>query len=100
MPQALLPMIPDGASQINGLISVIFQDKQWTYFCGIQPVFLHPENDNQSFRMFTALLCCQGLCTQAQIIRTFGISKNGILRSVAKYRKEGISGFYQPRKGH
>lgn len=98
MPQALLPMIPDGASQINGLISVIFQDKQWTYFCGVQPVFTHPENDHKSFRMFTAQLCCQGVCTQAQIIRTFGVSKNSVLRSVAKYRREEISGFYRPRK--
>lgn len=98
MPQALLPMIPDGASQINGLISVIFQDKQWTYFCGVQPVFTHPENDHKSFRMFTAQLCCQGVCTQAQIIRTFGVSKNSVLRSVAKYRREDINGFYRPRK--
>jgi transposase len=98
MPQALLPMIPDGASQINGLISVIFQDKQWTYICGVQPVFTHPENDHKSFRMFTAQLCCQGVCTQAQIIRTFGVSKNSVLRSVAKYRREEISGFYRPRK--
>jgi len=98
MPQALLPMIPDGASQINGLISVIFQDKQWTYFCGVQPVFTHPENDHKSFRMFTAQLYCQGVCTQAQIIRTFGVSKNSVLRSVAKYRREEISGFYRPRK--
>jgi len=82
------------------LISVVRQDKQWTYFCGIQPVFQHPDDDLRSFRMFTAQLCCQGACTQAQIIRTFGISKNSVLRSVAKYRREGISGFYQRRQGH
>jgi transposase len=99
MPEALLPMIPDGASQINGLISVVCQDKQWTYFCGVIPIFKHPENDHQSFRMFAAQLCCQDICTQAQIIRTFSISKSCILRSVAKYRQEGINGFYRPRKG-
>ena len=90
MPQALLPMIPDGATQISDLISVVRQDKQWTYFCGVQPVFQHPEGDRRSFRMFTAQLCCQGVCTQAQILRTFGVSKNSVLRSVAKYRQEGI----------
>ena len=47
--------------------------------------------------MFTAQLCCQAACTQAQIIRTFGVSKNSVLRSVAKYRREGIDGFYRPR---
>jgi len=100
VPQILLPIIPYGATLINNLISVVRQDKQWTYFCGIQPVFQHPDDDLRSFRMFTAQLCCQGACTQAQIIRTFGISKNSVLRSVAKYRREGISGFYQRRQGH
>jgi len=50
--------------------------------------------------MFTAQLCDQGACTQAQIIRVFGISKNSVLRSVEKYRREGINGFYRPRRGH
>ena len=98
MPQALLPIIPDGASQISDLISVVRHDKEWTYFCGVQPVFKHPEHDRQSFCMFTAQLCCQGVCTQAQIIRTFGVSKNSVLRSVTKYHREGINGFYRPRK--
>ena len=99
MPQALLPIIPDGASQINDLISVVRHDKQWTYLCGVQPIFQHPVDDRQSFCMFTAQLCCQGVCTQAQIIRCFGVSKNSVLRSVAKYRQEGINAFYQHRKG-
>jgi len=98
MPQALLPMIPHGATRINDLISVVRQDQQWTYFCGVKPVFEHPPGDRQSFRMFTAQLCCQGVCSQAQIIRTFGVSKNSVLRSVAKYHQEGIAGFYQPRR--
>ena len=99
MPQALLPLIPSGATQLSDLISVFFQDGQWTYFCGVQPVFEHPEDDRQSFRMFTAQLCCRGACTQAQIIRAFGVSKNSVLRSVAKYLEEGIDGFYGPRRG-
>ena len=92
-------MIPHGATQIDDLISVVREDQRWTYFCGVQPVFQHPHDDRQSFRMFTAQLCCQGVCTQAQIIRTFGVSKNSVLRSVAKYRQEGIAGFYRPRRG-
>ncbi len=99
MPQALLPMIPHGATRINDLISVVREGSEWTYFCGVQPVFQHPEDDRQSFRMFTAQLCCQGACTQAQIIRTFGVSKNSVLRSVAKYRQQGIDGFYRRRRG-
>jgi len=100
VPQILLPIIPHGATPINNLISVVRQDSQWTYFCGIQPVFQHPDDDLRSFRMFTAQLCCQGACTQAQIVRTFGVSKKSVLRSVAKYRREGIRTFYQGHRGH
>jgi transposase len=99
MLQALLPMIPHGATPINDRISVVRQNDQWTYFCGVQPVFEHRDDDRRAFRMFTAQLCYQGACTQAQIIRTFGVSKNSVLRSVAKYRQEGIDGFYRPRTG-
>jgi transposase len=99
VPQALLPIIPYGATPINNLISVVRQDKQWIYFCGIQPVFQHPDDDHASFRMFTAQLCCRGVCTQAQIIRAFGVSRNNVRRSIAKYRREGINGFYQRRQG-
>ena len=99
MPQALLPMIPYGAKRISDLISVVREEQRWTYFCGIQPVFEHREDDRKAFRMFTAQLCCQGACTQAEIIRAFGVSKNSVLRSIAKYRQDGVGGFYQPRRG-
>lgn len=98
MPQALLPIIPAGATPINDLMSVVREGGQWTYFCGFQPVFEHAEDDRRSFRMFTAQLCYQGACTQAQIMRCFGVSKNSVLRSVARYRQEGIDGFYRPRR--
>jgi hypothetical protein len=84
MPQALLPMIPPGTSRISDSVSVVREKEEWIYFCGVQPVFHHQAADGRSFRMFTAQLCAQGACTQAQIIRTFGVSKSSVLRSVAK----------------
>ena len=63
IPQALLPLIADGATRISDVISVVRENSQWTYFCGVQPVFQHAENDRRSFRMFTAQLICQrGAC--------------------------------------
>lgn len=69
MPQALLPLIPDGATPINDRVSVVRQDGQCTYFHGVYPVFAHPENDRRSFRMFTAQLVAQGACRQEQARR-------------------------------
>lgn len=99
MPQALLPLIPDGATEINSSVSVVRRDGHWTYFVGIVPVFYHPEDDRRSFRMFTAQLIDRGTCRLAEILRTFGVSKNSVLRSVKKYRQEGIEGFFAPRRG-
>jgi len=98
MPQALLPLVAEDASRISDLISVVRQDGQWFYFCGTQPVFQHAEGDLRSFRMFTAQLCVQGVCKQADIIRAFGVSKSSVLRSVKKYRQEDIQGFYRTRR--
>ncbi|MCA9189849.1 MAG: hypothetical protein KDA99_29700, partial [Planctomycetales bacterium] len=98
MPQALLPIIADGATPINDRISVVKEGEEWTYFCGVQPVFVHPEGERASFLMFTAQLVCQGACKQAEIIRAFGVSANSVRRSVDKYKTEGIAGFYRPRK--
>jgi transposase len=92
-----LPLIADGATRISDLISVVREDGQWTYFCGAQPVFHHPENDRSSFRMFTAQLIYQGACRQVDIVRVFGVSKNSVIRSVDKYRAGGVKAFYAPR---
>ena len=48
--------------------------------------------------MFTAQLCVQGACKQADIIRAFGVSESSVLRSVKKYRQEGVQGFYKTRR--
>jgi hypothetical protein len=85
MCQALLPMIPPGASRINQVVSVVREDGQWTYFCGCQPVFSHAETDRQSFRLITAQLVSQGTCKQVEIISAFGVSKNSVRRSVIKF---------------
>lgn len=98
MPQALLPLIPDGSTPLNDLISITKADGKWTYFCGIAPVFMHDEGDLRSFRMFTAQLVCQGQCKQADVIRVFGVSANSVRRSVATYEQAGVAGFFQPRK--
>ena len=47
MPQALLPLIPDGATQVNGSVSVVRRDRQWTYLAGIVPIFSHPEGNRR-----------------------------------------------------
>ena len=97
IPQALLPLIADGATRISDLISVVRENGRWIYFCGVQPVFQHAENDRRSFQMFTAQLIGQDACRQVDIVRAFGVSKSSVIRSVNKYRAGGVNAFYTPR---
>ena len=93
-----LPLIAEGATPVNELISVVQEDGQWVYFCGTQPIFEHAEGDRKAFRMFTAQLCGQGVVKQAHVMRAFGVSRSSLLRSVDTYRRHGIEGFYQQRR--
>ena len=77
-----MPRIAEDATRISDLVSVVQRDGKWFYFCGIQPVFQQAQDDRASFRMFTAQLCDQGACKQAEIISAFGVSKSRVLRSV------------------
>ncbi len=39
MPQALLPIIPAGTTEISDILAVQSKDGYWNYFFGFQPVF-------------------------------------------------------------
>jgi transposase len=80
-------------------MSVVKDGGEWVYHCGINPVFIHEESDLRSFRMFTAQLVSQGVCKESEITRTFGVSKNSVSRSVAKYEQGGPAAFFAQRKG-
>jgi transposase len=98
MPQAQLPLLPNGATDITDILSVTKADGKFTYFNGVMPVFSHDENDRESFKMITAQFCVNGNCKQSEISRAFGVPKITIRRAVKKYREEGPRGFFQPRK--
>ena len=98
MPQMQLPLIPSGTKSINTIWSVDNTDDRVTYFCGLNPVFMHDADCSRSFRMFTAQLVCQGACRQIEVIKAFGVSKSSVARSVAKYRNGGPASFFKPKK--
>jgi transposase len=97
MPQPLLPMFPADVTEINELVSFAKKDGTVYYFNGLMPVFSHPETDRASFRMFTSQLVVNDNCTQAQIVRAFGISAISMKRYVKRYRQSGAAGFFKGR---
>jgi transposase-like protein len=97
--QTLLPLVPDGATPINDLVSVVQDSGRWSYSVGVYPIFAHPVDDRSSFRMLTAQLVCNGLCKQTEIVKAFGVSAISVKRSVKQYREKGSDSFYEPRRG-
>lgn len=99
MPQRILPLIPHGATQINGLVSVWRNDESWTYFLATQPIYSHRKTDQRMFRLITSQLIDSGACRQADVIRTFGVSKSSVIRSLNKLRSGGPEAFFVQRRG-
>ena len=99
MPQELLPFIAPGTTAINGLLSVSNNDDRWTYFHASLPVFSHDATERKMFRMITAQFICNGVCRQIDIINTFGVSKQSVIRSVKKYETGGAESFFEKRQG-
>jgi transposase len=98
MPQIQLPIFPQGVTYITALLAFSKQDGRVTYFNGSMPIFVHEEEDVDSFRMITAQFCVNGNAKQADIVRAFGVTKISLKRAVKRYREEGPKGFYKPRQ--
>jgi len=99
MPQQILPLIPRGATEINGLVSVWRDVERWTYFMGTYPIYSHDKTDQRMFRLVTSQMIESGACRQVDVTTTFGVSKSSVIRSVNKLRKGGAKAFFVRRRG-
>lgn len=95
--QLILPCIPAGASAINNRIAVWRDDDSWTYFMGGHPLYSHGADDRRMFQLVTSQLIESGCCRHVDILRTFGVSKKSVIRSVNKLRQGGVEAFFKPR---
>lgn len=94
----LLPIIPHGASEIAGSLSVVFENERWIYFHGGLPVFSHMASDIRAFKMISSMFINDGICRNKDIQRVFGVSKRSIIRNCKKYREKGTDAFYPRNK--
>lgn len=100
MPQAQLPIFPEGATNITNEIGFIKKDGRIIYFNGHLPVFMHDENDLKTFKMITSQFIATGLVKQKDIAKTFGIPIITVKRAAKTYREKGPEGFYESRCGN
>lgn len=95
MPQIQLPIFPAGATELTNNLSFEIRDGQVTYFNGLLPVFTHSRTDIRTFRMITSQFIVNGVLTQAQVAKAFGVPLVTVKRYVKLFRQKGVKGFYE-----
>ncbi len=98
MPQMLLPLFPYDSTSINALLGFCRKEDTVYYFNGMMPIFSHHTEDLKLFRLITSQLVVNGVASQSEVVRAFGVSKISVKRYVKCYREEGSSGFFKARK--
>lgn len=97
MPQMLLPIFTEKVTLINQLIGYAKRDGRVYYLNGQMPIFVHDEDDEDSFKMFMAQLYVTGNTTQSAINRTFGLNPINMKRWVKRYQEGGPGAFYKKK---
>lgn len=97
--QEMLPLIPAGATAINRDVAVLRDETTWTYVVDMLPIYSHDANDHQHFRLIIAQLVSMNVCRPCEIIKTFGVTKNKVLRATEQLRNHGVRSFFVERRG-
>jgi hypothetical protein len=89
-----LPVFPDRLTPVTIDLEFCRQaDKVVYYFMG-QEVFSHHVNDVNTLHMITAQFCVKGHTQQEDIVRAFGLPREGVRLAVELYEAMGVDGFY------
>jgi hypothetical protein len=94
MPQLQLPIFPAGVTAINSQVAVEKKAGTVYYIYGHMPIFHHPGDDVDGFRMFTSQMIVNGTVKPKEIVEAFGVPLVTVKRYVKVLRERGTEGFY------
>jgi len=92
-------MIPEGATSINDVVSVVQEKGVWRYFLGVWPMYCHDANDQDGFRCICSQLIVSGASRQSELVKVFAQNRKRLARAVAQLRDRGMGSFFQKRVG-
>jgi len=98
-----LPIFPPHSTLITSELAFLERDGRVWYFNGSLPVLSHAVEDVASFRLHTSQFIANGLASQGQISRAFGVPLISVKRACRTLREKGPKGFFVPherQKGH
>jgi transposase len=96
MPQIQLPVFPAGSQDINADVAFERKDNEITYFNGHLPVYRHAVDDLAAFRFFSTQLIVNGVASEREVVRAFGVSLTTVKRCVKRYRQGGAKAMFAP----
>ena len=91
--QLQLPIFPSSTIMITPTLGAFLKDDIVYYLHNGVPVNMHHKDDIKDFRYITSKFIELGLCRQVDIIRSFGVSEDSVVKSVMLYRQKGKEGF-------
>jgi len=97
--QLKLPVQPEGAEEINGIVAVLRRDGQEAYFASGVPLFTHREDDLAGRRVVAAQLMELGLAKQGELSAALGVNRTTLFRQHRKLQDEGVSGVVDQKRG-
>jgi hypothetical protein len=65
----------------------------------MHPLGRHAADDRRMFQVLTSQLIDAEACTQAEVVRAFGVPKISVARAVRRYREGGVGAFFERRRG-
>jgi transposase len=65
----------------------------------MHPMGRHAADDRRMFQVLTSQLIDSEACTQAEVIRAFGVPKASVARAVRRYREGGVGAFFERSGG-
>jgi len=96
--QTLFPVYPDGTKMINSTIGVRIVENNVQYFNSGGPIYIHGQDDYQSFRFITSQMIALNIVRQIEVINFFKVSKESVIRWCRTYRRQGAKGFFGTKK--
>lgn len=93
--QLQLPIFPCSTKMITPSLGFYLKDDIVTYLLNGLPIDSHHKESVKSFRYTTSKLVVMGLCRQAAIIKSFGVSEDSVIKSVKLYKEKGGQGFFE-----
>lgn len=89
-----MPVFPDRLTPVTAHLEFCRQANKVVYYFMGQPVFSHHVNDVNTLHMITAQFCVKGHAQQEDIVRAFGLPREGVRLAVELYEVTGVEGFY------